>query len=127
MKKIDLICSNCGANMQISEDRTQAFCPYCKTSILIDKESSIEELSKREEKLSYARKTGEAKALEDSVQRQKKRKIKIIIISILILVAITIVSYLVKYFSLEYMKNPFECISVKFTGINGKGEAKNYK
>lgn len=124
MKKIDLECSNCGAIMQISDDKTEAFCPYCRNRILIKKEESIEELTKKEEKLSYARETGERKAIEDSIIRQKKRKLIIIITFILGLVALVSITFWIQYLSLEYMENPFECVSVDFTGIDGNGIVK---
>ena len=124
MKKIDLKCSSCGANMQISDDNTQAVCPYCHYTFLIEKKESIDELVKKEEKLSYARKKGERKAIEDSIMRQKKRKFTIIIVVIAILFSIVIFSTIINYLSLEYMENPFECINVEFTGIDGEGQAK---
>ena len=30
MKKIDLKCPSCGGIMKISEDKTEAVCPFCK-------------------------------------------------------------------------------------------------
>lgn len=124
MKKIDLKCPSCGANMHLSEDKMEAVCPYCSYTFLLEKEVSIEELSQNEEKLSYARKVGEQKAIEDTIRRKKKHKILSIIICISILLTICTVTFLINYFSLEYMQNPFECINVEFTGVDGDGNIK---
>lgn len=124
MKKIDLECSNCGAIMEISDDKTEAFCPYCRSHVFLKKEESIEDLVKKEEKISYARKIGEKRAIEESLTRQKRRKLIIIIILFLVIFVISSISILIHYFSLEYMKNPFECVSIDFVGIDGNGIVK---
>lgn len=124
MKKINLKCSNCSGNMKISDDKTMAFCPYCQSSFLLEKKETIEELSKKAEKLSYARKSGENKAIEDSIRRQKKRKLIATLITIGLLFLIISVGLLINYFSLEYIEDPFDCISIEFVGKNGEGKTK---
>lgn len=123
MKKIDLKCPHCGANMDISNDKSEVTCPYCQYKFLLEKMPNIDELSKREEMLSYARETGERRAIEDSNKRQKKKKTKAIIITILVVIMCAIITTIINYYSLEYMKDPFECVSIKFNGIDGSGEA----
>lgn len=49
MKKIDLKCSSCGGNMELSNDKSMAKCPYCHFSFVIKKEENLEELAEKEE------------------------------------------------------------------------------
>ena len=121
MKKIDLKCKNCGAIMDLSEDKTEAYCPYCQNKFLLEKVPTLEEISDREEKISYAKKTGENKAEEEYELRRKKRKMKKIIITSLIIILFIVIIYLINYFSLEYMEDPFKCVDVKFSGSEGNG------
>jgi len=123
MKKIELKCSRCGAIMNLSDDHTKASCPYCKNHFLIKKELSVEELAEKAEKLSYARETGERKAIEDSIKRKMINKMTVAILIIIIVSIITMISLFVKYFSLELMNDPFKCIHVDFTGTDGSGSA----
>lgn len=117
MKKIELKCSNCGANMKISPDKTEAICPYCANQFLIKKEATAEELAKKAEELSYAREKGEIRAIEE----HKKSKFKTTLLIIASMIAIMIASVLLYYYSLPYIDDPFKCISVKFTGIDENG------
>ena len=43
MKMIALKCPECGASLKIEEGRTQCFCQYCGTQILLDDERKIYE------------------------------------------------------------------------------------
>ena len=43
MKVIALKCPECGANLTIEKDRSQCFCQYCGTQILLDDERKIYE------------------------------------------------------------------------------------
>ena len=40
MKVISLKCPECGASLSIEEGRTQCFCQYCGTKIMLDDERS---------------------------------------------------------------------------------------
>ncbi len=124
MRKIDLKCQNCGAMMHVSDDKTEVVCPYCKNKFLLSTDDDIFELAKKEEQLSYARKSGERKAIEESEKRQKKHKFFSKIRILLIIILIFMGCFLINYFSLEEMKDPFSCISVEFVGVDGKGKAK---
>lgn len=118
MKIVELKCSSCGAKMKLSDDKTEAFCPYCKNKILITKELSLEEQVKKEESLSYAREKGEIKAKAHF----KLKKIIAIFIVIFILISLFLVVSYTNYMSLEYMEDPFKCIDVKFLGRDGSGK-----
>lgn len=121
MKTIDLKCSSCGGTMQVSADKTTATCPYCKNSMLIQSEPNLAELTKKTEQLTYARETAKLKAAEESEKRQKKSKFTTAIIIIFVLLVLAGVGLGVTYYSLEPMDNPFECINVKYNGIDGQG------
>ena len=121
MKKIDLKCQNCGALMHVSEDKTEVVCPYCKNKFLLSKEENIVDLAKKEEQLSYARKSGERKAIEDSERRKKRAKFFSKLKVFMIIFIVISVSFFVSYFSLDYIADPFDCVSVEFVGVDGKG------
>lgn len=121
MKKIELECNNCGAIMQLSNDKSEAFCPYCKNKILIEKAPTLEELTIREEKISYAKRTGENKAEEEFEIRKKKKRRKTAIIICLSFVLFISIVIAVNYYSLEPMDDPFKCIDVKFVGSDENG------
>ena len=123
MKKIDLKCNGCGAPMQLSQDNSYAECPYCKNKVLLKTELSLEEQSKRAEELSYAKEKGEIRANEEAIKKQKRQKRKTIFLVILILIGIGGCSLLSTHYSKELMEDPFKCIDVKFSGIDGQGKA----
>ena len=118
MKIFELKCSNCGAKMKLSDDKSEAHCPYCRNKILITKELSLEERMKNEEHLSYAKEKGEIKA---RVAYKKRKRIISIVVVLIIIFLFFIKSYL-NYMSLEYIENPFKCIDVSFYGIDGNGK-----
>lgn len=124
MKKIDLRCENCGALMQVSEDKTEAVCPYCNHKFLIEREPDIEELSQQTERISYAQEAGKRKAIDDSIKQHRKKKFQAFIMAVIIFSVLISAGLLIKYNSLEYIKDPFECITVNFTGTDGAGTIK---
>ena len=77
MKKIDLKCPSCGGIMKISEDKTEAVCPFCKYKFLIQKEKTLDELKAQEEAISYAREKGARQAQAEALKKEKKNKTKI--------------------------------------------------
>ncbi len=123
MKKIDLKCTSCGATMQLSTDKSHAECPYCKNKVLFQKEMSLEEQTKREEQLSYAREKGEIRANQEAIKKQQRLKVIAFLIIAFIISGIIISSLLVSYLSLEPMEDPFKCINIKFYGVDGSGKA----
>jgi DNA-directed RNA polymerase subunit RPC12/RpoP len=42
VKLVPAVCPNCGAKLQIPDDLKKAYCTYCGTQILIDKEVKVE-------------------------------------------------------------------------------------
>ena len=80
MKKIDLKCSSCGGMMELSADKTQATCPYCKNKTIFVEQKSPEESIKHAKELSYARRMGEHKAKVVISARTTLKKILTVII-----------------------------------------------
>ena len=122
MKKVDLKCNGCGAPMQLSEDKTYAECPYCKNKVLLKNELSLEEQTKRAEELSYAKEKGEIRANEEALKKQKRQKRRAVFIVIFILVGLGVFSLLSTYYSKELIEDPFKCINIKISGIDGQGK-----
>lgn len=123
MKKIDLKCPRCGGIMQVSDDKTEANCSFCKNKFLIEKEKTLDEIKAQEEAVSYAREKGIRQAKEDVANQATKRSLKIFITIILVMAGFVAFAELTNYLSREYIKNPFECIDVSFKGENNHGEA----
>ena len=117
MKKIDLKCPRCGGIMQVSDDKTEANCSFCKNKFLIEKEKTLDEIKAQEEAVSYAREKGIRQAKEDVANQATKRSLKIFITIILVMAGFVAFAELTNYLSREYIKNPFECIEVSFKGI----------
>lgn len=129
MKKIDLKCPSCGARMKLSDDKSSATCPYCENSIVIQEEKNLKDECKRIEQLTYARESAKFKAANDIELHKKTReshaKLATILIIIFIIgaaIAFNIIAVVSNYYALELIENPFECINVKFNGVDGSGK-----
>lgn len=123
MKKISLKCENCGAIMKVSEDKTEATCPYCKYKFLIEKEPTISELQEKEEKLSYAREKGKRDAINDTTRTNKTKNYFTTLLIIFITIGVVALIGYGIYNSLEELEDPFTCIDINFTGKDGTGSA----
>ena len=123
MKKIDLKCSSCGGMMELSADKTQAVCPYCKNKTIFIEQKSPEETAKHARELTYARKMGEHKANAVIAARTTFKKIITVIIVLAVIGAIGFFGAKTLYMSLELIEDPFTCIDVKFSGIDNSGKA----
>lgn len=122
MKKISLKCESCGGTMQVSPDKTEATCPYCKHKFLIQKDPTLDELKEKEEKLSYAREKGIRDAISENKRKNRKHTILAMFFAFIGIIVIAVICTFVDYFAKEYMENPFKCIDVSFDGIEGKGK-----
>lgn len=122
MKKISLKCESCGGTMQVSPDKTEATCPYCKHKFLIQKDPTLDELKEKEEKLSYAREKGIRDAISENKRKNRKHTILTMFFAFIGIIVIAVICTFVDYFAKEYMENPFKCIDVSFAGIEGKGK-----
>ena len=108
--------------MQVSPDKTEATCPYCKQKFLIQKDQTIEELKEKEEKLSYAREKGIRDAISEDKKKNRKNTISTIILVFIGIIVVSVISEFIGYYAKEYMENPFKCIDVSFAGLEGKGK-----
>lgn len=94
-------CPECGANLPIEEGRTQIFCSYCGTKVMVTNENEFiyHHIDETKIRQAEAESAVELKRLEMEERRiaekQKVRKIKIIISIILGLVAL--LSFVVAY------------------------------
>ena len=61
IKKIDLTCPSCGADMSISEDQKMAVCPYCRKKIYFSVENG-KLTAKEAEERSYGETRGKLRA-----------------------------------------------------------------
>ena len=61
IKKIDLTCPSCGADMSISEDQKMAVCPYCRKKIYFSMENG-KLTAKEAEERSYGETSGQLRA-----------------------------------------------------------------
>ena len=61
VRKIDLTCPSCGAEMQISEDQKMAVCPYCRKKIYFSMENG-KLTAKEAEERSYGETRGRLRA-----------------------------------------------------------------
>ena len=122
-KKIDLACPHCHGTMELNEEQTELFCPYCRHKIVMEKGETLEQLIERVKQISYAKTEGSKLAEEEAERRRKKNYIKGWILTIIIFFTIGGLGYMIMNFSKEYIEDPFENISVSFSGTNGTGHA----
>lgn len=122
MKGIDLKCDRCGAEMQLNEEKTMAKCPYCKNKTLIKKEDDINTLKKHAAELGYVKEAGKQRAIDEAESKRNKNKFKKTIKIILIIVCVIVVSFLVTHLSKEKVDDPFSCVNIGFSGIDGQGK-----
>lgn len=114
--RIDLTCPQCGGNMEHNEEKHMLACPYCGHTEILE-ENNADSLAQK----AYARQAGILQANEEAEQRKKtkktRRKLLIILIVILVIGGIAGIAQLMP------KTDPFECITLSFSGIDGDGEA----
>ena len=93
MKVVDIKCPGCGAELHISGDRTECFCEYCGSKILLDDEAvknvtvirdeaKLRELQLEEERIKEAKeKLEEYKRLNEELRSKRKTR-DIVLISV---------------------------------------------
>ena len=124
MKTLSLACPSCGGKMQLSADEEKATCPYCGHEMLIDKDEPAQE--------EYERCMANARADEDikdlQSKRQRKRRLMGWLIAICVIAAICLVNVFIPGSPMHELAfprtaDPFEGVSVKFSGMSGEGKA----
>ena len=119
---ISLECPSCGANMELAADGKKAVCPYCGQEMLIEKDS----LAKKE----YERQMAKARAAEDIKDlqraRQRKRRLKGWLIALAVFAVIFAINAFIPDSAVNQLvfpqtADPFEAVSVTFSGMSGEG------
>lgn len=124
MKMIDLICPQCGANIEPDPKAEKAVCKYCGYQALIEREDTLEEIAAKAQSKSYGYHKGklqaEAEAAKEISQQQKKglpARVYIVIV-----VAVIGLAGLILSNTSKPKVNPFDYIEVSFEGTDGDGE-----
>lgn len=124
MKKIDMICPQCGASLKPNIEKKEAVCAYCGYHMLIEREDTIEEIRAKEQAKSYGYHKGKLKAEAEARVADRGRRFSFLIplAIVLVFVLIGFVSAVSQYLSKPQI-NPFDYIEVSFKGADGDGEA----
>lgn len=130
-KEKTLKCPQCGANMELIEgkDEDKAVCSYCGFSKYLEHALSFEEKAAQMRALSYEREKGRLKAeaeYEKAKRRRENRPKRIVLAIIAAPILIGIVIGVIKAVfgdpTLPKL-DPFDGITVAFTGPDGDGRA----
>lgn len=124
MKMIDLICPQCGANIEPDPKAEKAVCKYCGYQALIEREDTLEEIAAKAQSKSYGYHKGklqaEAEAAKEAGEQQKKGLPAWVYI--VIVVAVIGLAGLILSNTSKPKVNPFDYIEVSFEGTDGDGE-----
>lgn len=97
MKVISLKCPECNASLSIEEGRTQCFCQYCGTKILLDDGSTTYTYRKIDEaRLKEAEVRLRELEIEQEEKRANRKKSKAKIVATIILVLILLFSCMIR-------------------------------
>lgn len=115
---LDLTCPQCGGTMEFDAEKREITCPFCNHKEVMKYAYDADTIQER----AYARQQGVLKANAGAERRQKRRAAKAKWITLLIVfgfVLAGVISYCVQTPRVD----PFENISVNFSGVNGSGRA----
>ena len=117
---LDLTCPKCSGTMEADRKNGTLHCPFCGYEQLLvpDESDSIEEKA-------YARQRGVLKANEDAEKERKRRQMKIRLIIIGVIVSFFLIIFALGFIVnlLQPKVNPFDYITVEFSGKTGYGSA----
>lgn len=127
-----LTCPKCGANMELASEggRDTAVCPYCGFSRIIERGMTEEERKAHIRELAYERERARLKAEDEHRAEQEARANRGKRIAIAIVLAPIILGLLIGIFvsifgdPTKALIDPFEDISVTFSGVDGSGSVK---
>ena len=95
MKLISLKCPECDANLSIEEGRTQCFCQYCGTKILLDDGGKTYTYRKIDEaRLKEAEIRLKELEIEEEEKRANRKKSKVKIVATIILGVVTLLFFM---------------------------------
>lgn len=113
---LDLTCPKCGGTMEPDRAKGSLHCPYCDYEQLLT--PSDEETA---EAKAYARQKGILQANAEAEKTKKRSKLKKHLIIVGVIVAFFAAAFI--YNELQPKINPFDYITVEFTGNTGSGSA----
>ena len=124
MKTLSLVCPSCGGNMELSADGKKAACPYCGHEMLIEKDESAKRLYER--RIAKARAEEEIRDLRRN--RQHRRRLRGWFIALCVIAGICLIYALIPGSPMHELvfprtTDPFTAVSLKFSGMSGKGRA----
>lgn len=97
MKLISLKCPECDANLSIEEERTQCFCQYCGTKILLDDGGKTYTYRKIDEaRLKEAEVRLRELEIEEKEKRANRKKSKAKIVATIVLGIFLLFSYAIQ-------------------------------
>lgn len=97
MKVISLKCPECNASLSIEEGRTQCFCQYCGTKILLDDGSTTYTYRKIDEaRLKEAEVRLKELEMEQEEKRANRKKFKLKIAATIFLGIVLLFSYMIQ-------------------------------
>lgn len=124
VRKIDLTCLSCGAEMQISEDRKIAVCPYCWKELYFAVKNgklAAKEVGERSYSGTRGKLRVEAEAEEAGERRKSFRKWKRCLIGIGIFVSLVLAASLYGEAKRQRV-DPFSYVMVESSGVSGEGK-----
>lgn len=113
---LDLTCPKCGGTMEHNDAQKALRCPYCGHEVLL-RQTDAESIEAK----AYARQKGILHANAEAEKTKKKRRVKVRFIVIGIIAAFVLAA--VVYSMLQPKVNPFDYVTVSFTGAPGDGSA----
>ena len=116
LEQLDLTCPKCGGTMEQDTAHKTLHCPYCGHEVILHQTdpSSIEQKA-------YARQKGILQANEEAENARRRRKRKGVLIAVCVVLALVLAAYV--YNALQPKVNPFDYITLSFSGITGDGTA----
>lgn len=116
-----MICQNCGALLEVDENKKVAKCEYCGNQIILKKEETTEEIRKKAESKSYGYHKGKLEAEQEIENKKKRKNIFGKIIAVVIFLVIGCCGLMIT--ELQKPKvDPFEYIEISFVGEDGDGD-----
>lgn len=115
-----LVCPGCGAPLTHKEGSNKVVCEYCGYVSLIEDEKKNDR--EHLENLAYAREKAKYAVEEERKKAERSRKLKGKLIAAAVVAVLVGISLLYNTFS-KPACDPFEAITVEFSGNNGEGRA----
>ncbi len=113
---LDLTCPKCGAVMEANRAKGSLKCPYCGYEEMLTPSDS----DTLEEK-AYARQKGILRANAEAEKSNKRRRLRVCLIAAAVIAALFAAAFI--YNALQPKVNPFDYVTVEFSGKTGDGTA----